>query len=60
MKFVYWHAESGRWYWHLVARNGRVIAASQGYVSKQGALKGIAAVKATADSPIVRMGQEDE
>lgn len=31
MKVIYWQARNGRWYFHRVARNGKVTDASQGY-----------------------------
>jgi len=36
--------KNGKWYWHVTAKNGRVIAASQGYKSKKGAIKGLLAL----------------
>jgi len=44
--FKHWQGDSGRWYWHLKARNGRIICAGQprGYASERNALKGIEAV----------------
>ena len=39
-----------KWYWRLVANNGRIIAdGSQGYVHKQNALKGIDLVRYFAE-----------
>jgi uncharacterized protein YegP (UPF0339 family) len=39
-------------YWRLKARNGEVIAISEGYTSKQSAKNGIKSVKENADSDI--------
>jgi uncharacterized protein YegP (UPF0339 family) len=43
-------AEDDKWYFHLKAPNGKVIAASEGYNQKRNAKKGIAAVKKFAAS----------
>ncbi len=37
---------SGQFRWRLSAANGEIVAASEGYHNRQGAEKGIAAVKA--------------
>ncbi len=34
-----------RYYFHLKARNGKIVLSSQGYASKQGCERGIASVK---------------
>ena len=45
-KFEYFRSpRSGKWYFHLKAKNNEVIAHSQGYRSKRDCLKGLAAVK---------------
>ena len=36
--------ENSKWYFHIVARNGKIVAQSQGYKSKKGALKGVRAL----------------
>lgn len=43
------------WRWRLVAANGEIIAdGAEGYVSKQGARRGIESVKRVAgDAPVV-------
>lgn len=33
-----------QWYWNVKARNGRVVAQSEGYQTKQGAIKGAQAL----------------
>ncbi len=44
---------SGQFRWRLRAANGEIVAASEGYHNRQGAEKGIAAVKAVApEAPI--------
>lgn len=38
-----------QWYWHVKAKNGEIIAQSEGYKTKQAAQKGIKAlIKALA------------
>ncbi|GGS67170.1 UPF0339 protein [Planobispora rosea] len=37
---------------NLVAGNGEIIATSESYTTKAGALKGIEAVRANADAPV--------
>ena len=55
MKFrVYKSTRIDRWYWYLVADNGRKIADGQGYKSKAGCLKGIAAVRKCVSARIVQ------
>ena len=42
--FELWKTKKGRktrWHWHLKAGNGEIIAASEEYNSKQGAMNGI-------------------
>ena len=39
----------GKYYFTLVAGNGEVVATSQAYASKEGAVKGTEAVKRAAD-----------
>ena len=40
--------KNGEWYFNLMANNNKIITASQGYNSKQGAEKGIESVKENA------------
>jgi uncharacterized protein len=47
-KFELFKGTNGQYYFHLKAENGEIIAASQGYASKQGAETGIAAVRRCA------------
>lgn len=44
-KFLVFKGNDNLWYWHLQANNNEIIAQSEGYESKQGALKGIDAVR---------------
>ncbi len=53
-KFDLWVDKGGEYRFNLVASNGQVIASSQGYASKAGALNGIESVKNNApDAPVV-------
>ncbi len=47
-KFELFKGVNNQWYFNLVATNGKVIASSEGYTQKRGALKGIRAVKSCA------------
>lgn len=47
-KFEIFKGDNGRYYFHLKAENGEIIATSQGYTSKQGAEAGIASVRRCA------------
>lgn len=49
-KFEIFKGKNGNFYFHLKAANGQIIAASEGYTSKQGAQDGIASVKLLAAS----------
>ena len=56
MKYTLWKSVSDfKWYWNLVARNGEIIATSEGYSSKAMALKGIRAVKLSLLAKIVEV-----
>ena len=53
-KFVIKHGRGGKTHFVLLATNGRVVAASETYESKESCLKGIEAVKRlAADAAIV-------
>jgi hypothetical protein len=56
MKFHLFRRIDGQWGWHLVARNGRIVAASgEGYVSRAHARKMVAKVIGlAADTPVVQ------
>jgi uncharacterized protein len=49
-KFEVYLDEMGGYHFRLRARNGQIIAVSQGYKSKEGCLKGIRSVKLNASS----------
>ncbi len=52
MRFVIFKSEkNGQWYWRLVAANHQIVAVGgEGYVSKQGAINGIAVVQSTTST----------
>lgn len=47
-KFELWKDKKGEWRWNLNARNGQVIAVSEGYTTKDAALNGIRSVRVNA------------
>ncbi len=47
-KFELWIDKKGEWRFNLKARNGQVIAVSEGYTSKAGAKSGIRSVRINA------------
>ncbi len=47
-KFEIFIGADGQFYFHLKAENGLIIAASQGYTTKQSAQNGIDAIKRVA------------
>jgi uncharacterized protein YegP (UPF0339 family) len=52
--FQVYEDNAGEWRWRLVAPNGNIIADSgEGYVSKQGAQRGIDSVKRNAPEATV-------
>jgi uncharacterized protein YegP (UPF0339 family) len=55
MKYEYWQADNGLWYWHLKAPNGESIAFSEGYPSKLNCHNAIRLVKHTAHAPEVNL-----
>lgn len=56
--FEVYEDAAGEWRWRLVAPNGNIIADSgEGYVSKQGAKRGIQSVKTNA--PDARVVDEE-
>src|ERR1700761_347020 len=50
--------KAGKYRFHLKAGNGEIIVASQAYVRKANAQKGIRAVKAAVDAAIVDLTEE--
>lgn len=58
-KFEVFKGEDGKWYFHLTANNNEIIAQSEGYEAKAGALNGIKAVK-EAVAIAKTMIEEDE
>lgn len=49
-KFELFKGSNGNYYFRLKAANGQIIAASEGYTTKQSAQDGIASVKLVAPS----------
>ena len=54
-KYELYKSSNGEYYFRLKAGNGEVIATSEGYPSKAGALGGIDSVKRNADSEVVEL-----
>jgi uncharacterized protein len=52
-KFEISKDKSGKYRFHLNAANGEIVAASQGYETKESAHKGIESVKTNAPSAMV-------
>ncbi|RJO60483.1 MAG: DUF1508 domain-containing protein [Dehalococcoidia bacterium] len=52
-KFEIYKDKAGEFRFKLVVGNGQTIAVSEGYTSKDGAMKGIASVKQNAPSATV-------
>ena len=55
MKFEYFKATNGNWYWRLKAANGEIVAQSEGYTTKQSCLHGISVVKSSYNAPEVNL-----
>lgn len=47
-KFDLFKDAAGEWRWNLLAKNGRVVATSEGYKTRAGAVKGARAVQKAA------------
>ena len=52
-KFVIYRDIAGQYRWRLVANNGEKVAASEAYVSRQGALNSVNRVKILAASAAI-------
>ncbi|MCA9801543.1 MAG: YegP family protein [Cyanobacteria bacterium HKST-UBA02] len=57
-KFEIFEGVDGKYYFHLKAENGLIIAASQGYTTRQSAENGIEAIKRVAKDAPVEIIQE--
>lgn len=53
MKFEYWKANNGNWYFRLKASNGEIVAQSEGYVNESDCLNTINKIKAGASTATV-------
>jgi uncharacterized protein len=58
-KFEVYLDEIGNYRFRLRARNGQIIAVSQGYKSKEGCLKGIKSVKLNASSARIEILEKE-
>ncbi|MDZ4836804.1 MAG: YegP family protein [Candidatus Melainabacteria bacterium] len=59
-KFEIFVGNDGQYYFHLKAENGLIIAASQGYTTKQSAQNGIEAIQRVASAaPVADMTLEE-
>jgi uncharacterized protein YegP (UPF0339 family) len=59
-KFEISKDKSGKYRFHLKAANGEIIAASQGYETKESAEKGIESVKSSAaDAKVVELTERE-
>ena len=54
-KYELYTSSNGEYYFRLKSGNGEVIATSEGYSSKAGAMGGIDSVKRNADSEVVEL-----
>lgn len=58
MKFVLFRRltlRGYRWYWHLKANNGKVVAQSEGYRNRHDAADTIETIRAKAGSAVVEL-----
>ena len=55
MKYEYWKAQNGNWFWHLKAANGEKIAQSEGYTTMQNCLHSIQLVKSSSTATEVNL-----
>lgn len=54
------YKSKGQWYFRLKAGNGEIIAQSEGYKTKQGAMKGVASVQLNAGRVSVQIVDKKE
>lgn len=52
-RFEIFTGRRGLWYFRLRARNSKIIAQSEGYTQKKGALNGIQAVRDCAEDSVI-------
>lgn len=55
MKFEYWKAQDGNWYWHLKGANGERIAQGEGYAHKADCQHAIGLVKSSAAATVFNL-----
>lgn len=55
-KWEYWRSvKDNLWYFHLKARNGKVILHSEGYWTEKGCKNGIKSIQTNVNAPIVKL-----
>lgn len=59
-KFEVFKDVSDYWRFRLVAKNGRIIASSEGYTTKRSCLEGIESIQRNADAQIVMVDEKIE
>jgi len=52
--YFLFQGHDGQYYWHLKAQNGEIVAQSEGYKEKQGALNGIASCKVNGPNSSIK------
>jgi uncharacterized protein len=52
-KFEVQENSAGEWYWHMRAANGQILGHGEGYKTRAGALRGVAACQRAAASAVV-------
>jgi uncharacterized protein YegP (UPF0339 family) len=57
-QFEYWQSVTGQWYWRLRAKNGRIVAQSEGYSRKSSCLKTIEQIQDSAHGAIIEQVKE--
>lgn len=55
MKYEYWKAKNGNWYWHLKGGNGEIIAQGEGYTTKQSVLHVIGLVSTSGQAKVYNL-----
>lgn len=45
MKIIIWKGVAGLWYFHIKAKNGEIVASSEGYKRKSSCLKTVEAIR---------------
>lgn len=45
MRFEIFQGKNGQWFWRLKARNNQIVAQSEGYTRKHGAMRAVEAIQ---------------